>query len=137
SSQSRASSRSEPPCGIRRRSRPSATLSRRCAAKYGRIKFLSCRRHAETASKFRSISGIACRTRSHTPPRSAKVKLRQVLINLSNHSFVSNEPLEIKSEETIFRANRLELYDAGPILIYDGSIIRSGNVIYFDTYALP
>src|SRR5262249_12129216 len=63
--------------------------------------------------------------------------LRQVLINLSNHSVVSNEPLEIKSEETIFRANRLELYDAGPILIYDGSIIRSGNVSYFDTYALP
>src|SRR5262245_40180805 len=76
SSQSRANLRSEPPRGIQKPSRPSATLSRRCAAKYGRIRFLSCRGRAETASKFRSISGIACRTRSHTPPRSAKVKLR-------------------------------------------------------------
>src|SRR5262249_33531864 len=76
SSQNRASSRSEPPRGIQKPSRPSATPLPQYAAKYGRIKFLSGRGRGGTVSKFRGIFGSACRTPSHTPPKSAKVKLR-------------------------------------------------------------
>src|ERR1700730_11900573 len=50
--------------------------SRRFAAKYGAIRFLSCPGRAETVSKFRAVSGNAWRTPSPSPPKSAKVKLR-------------------------------------------------------------
>src|ERR1700730_8009935 len=49
--------------------------SRRFAAKYGAIRFLSCPGRAETVSKFRAVSGNAWRTPSPSPPKSAKVKL--------------------------------------------------------------
>src|SRR5271169_2490982 len=50
--------------------------SRRYVAKYGAIRFLSCPGQAGTVSKFRGISGTVWKTRSPTPPRTAKVKLR-------------------------------------------------------------
>src|ERR1700758_3278197 len=50
--------------------------SRRFAAKYGAIRFLSCPGRAETVSKFPAVSGNAWRTPSPSPPKSAKVKLR-------------------------------------------------------------
>src|ERR1700675_586126 len=49
--------------------------SRRFAAKYGAIRFLSCPGRAEIVLKFRVVSGTACKMRSPTPPKSAKVKL--------------------------------------------------------------
>src|ERR1700681_3399144 len=52
--------------------------SRRFAAKYGAIRFLSCPGRAETVSKFRAVSGNAWRTPSPSPPKSAKVKLSRV-----------------------------------------------------------
>src|ERR1700693_1740560 len=58
--------------------------SRRYGAKYGHIRFLSCRGPAETVSKFPNISGIAWKTRPPTPPKAAKVKLRWLLSSLDN-----------------------------------------------------
>src|ERR1700730_3094458 len=58
--------------------------SRRFAAKYGAIRFLSCPGRAETVSKFRAVSGNAWRTPSPSPPKSAKVKLRIRTLRLRN-----------------------------------------------------
>src|SRR6266849_1750518 len=51
--------------------------SRRYVAKYGAIRFLSCPGQAETVSKFPAISGAEWKMPSPTPPKSAKVKLRE------------------------------------------------------------
>src|SRR6266849_7299983 len=50
--------------------------SPRCVAKYGAIRFLSCPGRAGIVSKFRDVSGTACKMPSPTPPKSAKVELR-------------------------------------------------------------
>src|SRR5258708_294943 len=50
--------------------------SPRYVAKYGAIRFLSCPGRAGIVSKFRAVSGTACKMPSPTPPKSAKVELR-------------------------------------------------------------
>src|SRR5713226_553663 len=50
--------------------------SPRYVAKYGAIRFLSCPGRAAIVSKFRAVSGTACKMPSPTPPKSAKVELR-------------------------------------------------------------
>src|SRR6266540_32357 len=55
--------------------------SQQLAAKYGHIRFLPCPGRTEILSKFRAISGIVCKTRSPTLPKSAKVKLSWTLAN--------------------------------------------------------
>src|SRR5712671_3932137 len=49
--------------------------SPRYVAKYGAIRFLSCPGRAGIVSKFRAVSGTACKMPSPTPPKSAKVEL--------------------------------------------------------------
>ena len=49
---------------------------RRTPRNMGASDFFSRHGRAATVSKFRSTSGSACKTSSHTPPRSAKLKLR-------------------------------------------------------------
>src|SRR5882672_6652090 len=49
--------------------------SPRYVAKYGAIRFLSCPGRAAIVSKFRAVSGTACKMPSPTPPKSAKVEL--------------------------------------------------------------
>src|SRR5258707_6436735 len=51
--------------------------SPRYVAKYGAIRFLSCPGRAGIVSKFRAVSGTACKMPSPTPPKSAKVELRR------------------------------------------------------------
>src|SRR6266568_3687982 len=58
--------------------------SQQLAAKYGHIRFLPCPGRTEILSKFRAISGIVCKTRSPTLPKSAKVKLSSTLANFRN-----------------------------------------------------
>src|SRR5258708_11633002 len=50
--------------------------SPRYVAKYGAIRFLSCPGRAGIVSKFRAVSGTACKMPSPTPPKPAKVELR-------------------------------------------------------------
>src|SRR5712671_4864651 len=52
--------------------------SPRYVAKYGAIRFLSCPGRAGIVSKFRAVSGTACKMPSPTPPKSAKVELREL-----------------------------------------------------------
>src|SRR6266478_5877007 len=56
--------------------------SPRYVAKYGAIRFLSCPGRAGIVSKFRAVSGTACKMPSPTPPKSAKVELRSQRIGL-------------------------------------------------------
>src|ERR1700694_2903882 len=55
--------------------------SRRFAAKYGAIRFLSYPGPAEIVLKFRAVSGTAWKMRSPTPPKSAKVKIRRGIVD--------------------------------------------------------
>jgi hypothetical protein len=57
-----------PPHGIESLCQPSAMLSRRSAAKSGRIRILACPGRAETVYKSPGRSGTASPTRSHMPP---------------------------------------------------------------------
>ena len=61
--------------------------SPRYVAKYGAIRFLSCPGRAGIVSKFRAVSGTACKMPSPTPPKSAKVELSYVNVGIfwNNH----------------------------------------------------
>jgi LPS export ABC transporter protein LptC len=63
--------------------------------------------------------------------------LSQAVVDLNSNTLVSDGPVEVKSEQTILRGNRLEVLDSGFVVISDGSINRDDNIIYFDKYALP
>src|SRR5712691_10950724 len=57
--------------------------SPRYVAKYGAIRFLSCPGRAAIVSKFRAVSGTACKMPSPTPPKSAKVELSPACTGVS------------------------------------------------------
>src|SRR5712671_2202781 len=60
--------------------------SPRYVAKYGAIRFLSCPGRAAIVSKFRAVSGTACKMPSPTPPKSAKVELRFSAVDFESPS---------------------------------------------------
>ena len=58
-------------------------------------------------SKFRSISGIACKTRSRTPPRSAKVKLSKRRSEESFREILRRQP-DHDLKRALLQATRVE-----------------------------
>jgi lipopolysaccharide export system protein LptC len=67
----------------------------------------------------------------------SEIHLSEAVIDLRNSTLISERPFEIESEEKTLRGNRLEISESGTIVIVDGTLIRSGNIIRFDRYALP
>ena len=66
-----------------------------------------------------------------------EIHLGEAVVDMRNNTLISEQPFEIESEQNTLRGNRLEISEAGTIVIVDGTLIRSGNILRFDRYALP
>src|SRR5712672_2046372 len=93
--------------------------SPRYVAKYGAIRFLSCPGRAAIVSKFRAVSGTACKMPSPTPPKSAKVELRT-----REHL----TPGEVDALIEAAKANRYSHRDATVILLAFRHGLRAAEV---------
>lgn len=66
-----------------------------------------------------------------------EIHLSEAVVDMRNNTLISEQPFEIESEQNTLRGNRLEISESGTIVIVDGTLIRSGNILRFDRYALP
>jgi LPS export ABC transporter protein LptC len=65
-----------------------------------------------------------------------EIHLSEITIDLRNNTVVSETPFEIVSATDTIRGHRLEVSEAGVIIILDGTLTHSGNVVHFDRYML-
>jgi hypothetical protein len=65
-----------------------------------------------------------------------EIHLSEAQIDLGNNTVTSETPFQIAAETGTILAHRLQVSEAGTIVVVNGVLIRSGNIIQFDNYAL-
>jgi lipopolysaccharide export system protein LptC len=65
-----------------------------------------------------------------------EIHLSEAQIDLRNNTVTSETPFQIAAETGTILAHRLQVSESGTIVVVNGVLIRSGNVIQFDNYAL-
>jgi LPS export ABC transporter protein LptC len=65
------------------------------------------------------------------------VRMSEATIDLRNNTIVSRKPIEMTLEERTIRGNRLETYESGSMVIFEGNVVEAGNVVQFISYAVP
>ncbi len=63
------------------------------------------------------------------------VRMGEAFVDARENSVVSEKPVQIKIEDRMIRANRLELRKQG-IAIFDGMIIQPTNIVFFAAYTV-
>jgi LPS export ABC transporter protein LptC len=67
---------------------------------------------------------------------SREIRLSEAVVDLRNSTVTSETPFEITSQTNTIRGNRLEVSESGNMVIVDGTISHSGNIIHFDRYVV-